>query len=82
MPTIFIGLMIGTKEVKDRRTFTHLGNCYQGTADSRAFGTPWGTHWRSAVCRALSAHRLNPILLNFAEWLKPGISLEKEKDVM
>ena len=27
-PTIFIGLILGTKEVKDRRTLTHLGNSY------------------------------------------------------
>ena len=27
-PTIFIGLILGTKEVKDRRTLMHLGNSY------------------------------------------------------
>ena len=39
MPTIFIGLILGTKEVKDRRTLTCLGNGYKGTEDSGAFGT-------------------------------------------
>ena len=28
VPTIFIGLILGTKEIKDRRILTHLGNSY------------------------------------------------------
>ena len=28
VPTIFIGLILGTKEVKGQRTLTHLGNSY------------------------------------------------------
>ena len=40
--TVFIGLIFGTKMIKDRRTLTPLGNSYQGIADSRAFVTYWG----------------------------------------
>ena len=38
--TVFIGLILGTKKSKDRRT-SGLGNSYWGSADS-AFGTCWG----------------------------------------
>ena len=38
MLTIFIGLILGTKKIKDRRNPTGLGNSYWGPADS-AFGT-------------------------------------------
>ena len=38
--TVFIGLILGTKKIKDRRTPTCLGNSYWGPADSGAFGTP------------------------------------------
>ena len=38
MLTIFIGLILGTKKIKDRRNPTGLGNSYWGSADS-AFGT-------------------------------------------
>lgn len=31
---------------------------------------------------SLSSHRLNPILLNFAKWPVPGISLEEQKAVI
>ena len=41
--TVFIGLILGTKKIKDRRTPTHLGNNYLGTTDSGDFGTPRGT---------------------------------------
>ena len=42
MLTVFIGLILGTKEVKDRRTPIHLGNSYKRAEDSGAFGTHWG----------------------------------------
>ena len=42
VPTVFIGLILGTKEVKGRRTLTCLGNSYKGTENSRAFETHWG----------------------------------------
>ena len=42
MLTVFIGLILGTKMIKDRRTLTPLGNSYQGIAESRAFVTYWG----------------------------------------
>ena len=29
MLTVFIGLILGTKKIKDRRTPTHLGNSYE-----------------------------------------------------
>jgi len=58
--TVFIGLILGTKKIKDRRTPTCLGNSYWGTAEeSGAFGTHWGvafpeslncTHYCSTVC--------------------------------
>ena len=35
---VFIGLILGTKKSKDRRTPTDLGNSYWASADS-AFGT-------------------------------------------
>ena len=54
VPTIFIGLILGTKEVKDRRTLTCLGNSYKGTEDSGAFGTHWGV----APARVLQLHTL------------------------
>ena len=38
MLTVFIGLILGTKKIKDRRTPADLGNSYWGSADS-AFGT-------------------------------------------
>ena len=38
MLTVFIGLILGTKKSKDRRTPTGLGNSYWGSAGS-AFGT-------------------------------------------
>ena len=41
VPTVFIGLILGTKEIKDRRALIHLGNSYQGTAVSGAFRTRW-----------------------------------------
>ena len=59
MLTVFIGLILGTKEVKDRRTPIHLGNSYKRAEDSGAFGTHWGvafpeslncTHYCSTVC--------------------------------
>ena len=34
VPTVFIGLILGTKEVKGRRTLTCLGNSYKGTENS------------------------------------------------
>ena len=37
--TVSIGLILGTKEIKDRRALIHLGNSYQGTAVSGAFRT-------------------------------------------
>ena len=40
--TVFFGLILGTKKIKDRRTPTRLGNSYWGPADSGAFGTHWG----------------------------------------
>ena len=54
VPTIFIGLILGTKEVKDRRTLTCLGNGYKGTEDSGAFGT----HWGAAPARVPQLHPL------------------------
>ena len=39
MLTVFIGLILGTKKIKDRRTPTGLGNSYWGSADSGAFVT-------------------------------------------
>ena len=38
VPTVFIGLIIGTEKIKDRRTPTGLCNSYWGPADG-AFGT-------------------------------------------
>ena len=32
--TVFTGLNLGTGEIKDRRTLTHLGNSYWDTVDS------------------------------------------------
>jgi len=40
--TVFIGLILGTKRIKDRRTLTHLDNSYWGAEDSGAFWTCWG----------------------------------------
>ena len=37
--TVFIGLILGTKKIKDRRTPADLGNSSWGSADSEAFGT-------------------------------------------
>ena len=37
--TVLIGLILGTKKIKDRRTPTGLGNRYWGSADSEAFRT-------------------------------------------
>ena len=42
MLTVFIGLILGTKKIKDRRTPTSLVISYWGPADSGAFGTHWG----------------------------------------
>ena len=42
VPTVFIGLILGTKEVKGRRTLTCLGNSYQSAEDSGAFGKHTG----------------------------------------
>ena len=42
VPTVFTGLILGTKEVKDRRTLTCLGNSYQSAEDSGAFGKHTG----------------------------------------
>ena len=42
LPTVSTGLLLGTKEVKDRRTPTCLGNSYEGAAGSGVFGTHWG----------------------------------------
>ena len=42
VPTVFIGLILGTKKIKSRRNSTHLDNSYQGRADSGGFGTHWG----------------------------------------
>ena len=58
MLTVFIGLILGTKKIKDRRTPASLGNSYWGSADS-AFGTYLGvafpeslsfTHCHLPVC--------------------------------
>ena len=35
VPTVFTGLILGTKEVKDRRTLTCLGNSYQSAEEPR-----------------------------------------------
>ena len=57
--TVFIGLILGTKKIKDSRTPTGLGNSYWGSADSGAFVTYWEvaspeslscTHCHSPVC--------------------------------
>ena len=40
--SISIVLILDTKEVKDKRTLTRLGNSYWGTEDSGVFGTHWG----------------------------------------
>ena len=40
--TVFIGLILGTKKIKDRRTLSSLGNNYWGSADSAVFRTHWG----------------------------------------
>ena len=59
MLTVFIGLILGTKKIKDRRTPTCLGNSYKSTEDGGAFVTHWGvaspeflncTHFHSPVC--------------------------------
>ena len=39
--TVFIGLILGTKNIKDRRTPTCFGSSYSDTTDSGAFGTHW-----------------------------------------
>ena len=66
MLTVFIGLILGTKEVKDRRTPIHLGNSYKRAEDSGAFGTHWGvaspeslncTHCYSSICRGFEETR-------------------------
>ena len=36
---VFIGLILGTKKIKDRITPTGLGNSYWDPEDSGAFGT-------------------------------------------
>ena len=54
VPTVFIGLLLDTKEVKDRRTLTHLGNSYEGAESSGAFGT----HWEVAPTRVPQLHPL------------------------
>ena len=40
--SISIVLILDTKEVKDKRTLTHLGNSYWGAEDSGVFGTQGG----------------------------------------
>ena len=40
--TVFIGLILGIKKIKDRWTPALLGNSYWVPADSGAFGTHWG----------------------------------------
>ena len=47
--TVFIGLIPGTKKVKDRRTLTRSGNSYWGPADRGAFVTQ-----RSSPCQSSS----------------------------
>ena len=39
--TAFVGLILGTKNIKDRRTPTCFGSSYSDTTDSGAFGTHW-----------------------------------------
>ena len=51
---VFIGLVLDTKEVKDRRTLAHLGNSYEGAENSGAFRTHWGV----APPRVLQLHPL------------------------
>ena len=52
--TVFIGLILGTKEIKDRRSLTCLGNSYWSTADSG----PLRTHWGVTPARASQLHWL------------------------
>ena len=40
--TVFIGLILGAKKIKDRRTLISLGLSYWDPADSGALGTHWG----------------------------------------
>ena len=64
VPTVFIGLILGTKEVKGRRTLTCLGNSYKGTENSRAFETHWGV----APARVLNCtHCCWPVHRGFEE---------------
>ena len=53
---MFIGLILDTKEVKDRSTLSRLGSSYLGTADG---GALW-THWGTAPARVPQLH---PLLL-------------------
>ena len=71
VPTIFIGLILGTKEVKDRRTLTYLGNSYWVIADSGAFRT----HWGEAPARVLQLH---PLLLTCSQ----GVQGNKKQEVV
>ena len=52
--TVFIGLILGTKKIKDRRTLSSLGNNYWGSADSAVFRTHWGV----ALARVPQLHLL------------------------
>ena len=64
MLTVFIGLILGTKKIKDRRTPTDLGNSYWGSADSGAFGTYRGV----ASPESLNcAHCCTPVHRGFEE---------------
>ena len=63
---VFIGLILGTTKIKDRRTPTGLGNSYWGSADSAVFRTHWGvalpesltcTQRHLPVCREVQGNK-------------------------
>ena len=74
VPIVFIGLILGTKKIKNRITLTHLGNSYWGIADSGAFSTHW------VVARARDP-QLHPLLLTCSQGVQGNKKLEIVKEL-